>query len=116
PQWKRFDSGFDAESKHFGERSEYRVASGVVHELRHRAGTNRPDVRSLISNSVEHRLVAVVNGLVTPYPQRQLTALCARGAAAHPRNERRAAPFGGEGVQGPAPPPRAGAGGPPSPA
>src|SRR5262245_4853116 len=70
PQYKRFDSGFYAESKHFGEGSEYRVARRVVHELRHSAGTNRPDVRSLIANSVEHRLVAVEHGLVAAYPQR----------------------------------------------
>src|SRR5262249_62248795 len=81
PQWKRFDSGFDAESKHFGERSEYRVARGVVYELRHRAGTNRPDVRSLISNSVEHRLVAGENRVVTPSPPPPLTAPRGRGAA-----------------------------------
>src|SRR5262245_30392773 len=63
PQSKRLDSGFDAESKHFGERSEYRIARGVVYELRHRARTNRPHIHSLISNGIEHRLVTVEHGL-----------------------------------------------------
>src|SRR5882724_9048216 len=92
PEGERLHPRLHAHGEDFRERGLNRVAGAVVYELGDGAGADGPHVNGLVSDGVEHRLVAEENVLVAPHPEREL----ARARPARPPltgASRRCTPF-----------------------
>src|SRR5205814_9730398 len=100
PQRERIAAPLASQREDLGQRGLDDIARAVVDELRDRARADRPDIVGLITDGIEHRLVALEDGLVAPDPEGEPPRLGPARAAAHrsvqhmdpPRREARVDP------------------------
>src|SRR5215813_6172574 len=71
PQHEWIHTGLNPHRKRLGQGGLENIARAVMHQLSNGARTDWPDVIRLVSDSIEHMFILIVDRLITPNPDRQ---------------------------------------------